>query len=65
MKRAIALVVAALLVLPLIGCGGGQVDPAAPPSGIGNNMFYVLWWLVGVVGSAIALFQAWQYSQWM
>ena len=65
MKRAIALVVAALLVLPLIGCGGGQVDPAAPPSGIGNNMFYVLWWLVGVVGSAIALFQAWQFFQWM
>jgi inorganic pyrophosphatase/K(+)-stimulated pyrophosphate-energized sodium pump len=64
-KRAIALVVAALLVLPLIGCGGGQVDPAAPPSGIGNNMFYVLWWLVGVVGSAIALFQAWQFFQWM
>ncbi len=65
MKRAIALVVAALLVLPLIGCGSGPVDPAAPPSGIGNNMFYVLWWLVGVVGSAIALFQAWQFFQWM
>jgi inorganic pyrophosphatase/K(+)-stimulated pyrophosphate-energized sodium pump len=64
-KRATALVVVALLALPLVGCGGGQVDPAAPPSGIGNNMFYVIWWLVGMGGSALALFQAWQFFQWM
>jgi inorganic pyrophosphatase/K(+)-stimulated pyrophosphate-energized sodium pump len=64
-KRVTALVVAALVVLPLVGCGGGQVDPAAPPSGIGNNLFYVLWWLLGMGGSAVALFQAWQFFQWM
>ncbi|MBM4011181.1 MAG: sodium-translocating pyrophosphatase [Planctomycetes bacterium] len=28
-------------------------------------MFYILWWLVGVGGSALALFQAWQFFQWM
>ena len=65
MKRVTALVVAALVVLPLVGCGGGQVNPAAPPSGIGNNLFYVLWWLVGMGGAALALFQAWQFFQWM
>ena len=65
MKRATALVLAALVVLPLVGCGGGAVDPAAPPTGIGNNLFYVMWWLLGMGGSAIALFQAWQFFQWM
>ena len=67
MKRATALAVAALLavlVLPLAGCGGAEVDPSAPPSGFGN-MFYVFWWLVGVGGAAVALFQAWQFFQWM
>jgi inorganic pyrophosphatase/K(+)-stimulated pyrophosphate-energized sodium pump len=28
-------------------------------------MFYVFWWLVGVGGAALALFQAWQFFQWM
>ncbi|MFM7207315.1 MAG: sodium-translocating pyrophosphatase, partial [Planctomycetaceae bacterium] len=28
-------------------------------------MFYFLWWLVGVGASAVALFQAWQFFQWM
>ncbi|MFM8985179.1 MAG: sodium/proton-translocating pyrophosphatase, partial [Planctomycetia bacterium] len=28
-------------------------------------MFYVIWWLVGMGGSALALFQAWQFFQWM
>jgi inorganic pyrophosphatase/K(+)-stimulated pyrophosphate-energized sodium pump len=28
-------------------------------------MFYVFWWLVGVGGSALALFQAWQFFKWM
>jgi inorganic pyrophosphatase/K(+)-stimulated pyrophosphate-energized sodium pump len=64
-KRVTALVVAALVVLPLVGCGGGTVDPAAPPTGIGNNLFYVMWWLLGMGGSALALFQAWQFFQWM
>jgi inorganic pyrophosphatase/K(+)-stimulated pyrophosphate-energized sodium pump len=63
-KRATALVVAALLVLPFVGCGGTPVNPEAPPSGFGN-MFYVFWWLVGMASAALALFQAWQFFQWM
>jgi inorganic pyrophosphatase/K(+)-stimulated pyrophosphate-energized sodium pump len=63
-KRATALVIAALLVLPLVGCGGTPVNPEAPPTGFGN-MFYVFWWLVGVGGAVLALFQAWQFFQWM
>jgi inorganic pyrophosphatase/K(+)-stimulated pyrophosphate-energized sodium pump len=64
-KRVIPLVVAALLVLPLVGCGGGvPVNPEAPPSGWGN-LIYVFWWLVGVGGAALALWQAWQFFQWM
>jgi K(+)-stimulated pyrophosphate-energized sodium pump len=62
-KRATALAVAALLVLPLVGCGA-PANPEAPPGGFAN-MFYVFWWLVGVGGAALALFQAWQFFQWM
>jgi len=58
-------VVALSLVLPLLaGCGGVPENPEAPPGGFAN-MFYILWWLVGVGGSALALFQAWQFFQWM
>ncbi|MFM8578328.1 MAG: sodium/proton-translocating pyrophosphatase, partial [Planctomycetaceae bacterium] len=64
MKRATALVITAILLLPLIGCGADTVAAEAPPSGFGN-LFYVFWWLLGVVGAAIALFQAWQFFQWM
>ena len=64
MKRATALVVAALLVLPFVGCGGAPVNPEAPPTGFAN-MFYIFWWLVGVGGAVLALFQAWQFFQWM
>ena len=64
MKRATALVVAAIFVLPLVGCGGTPVNPEAQPTGFAN-MFYVFWWLVGVGGAALALFQAWQFFQWM
>jgi inorganic pyrophosphatase/K(+)-stimulated pyrophosphate-energized sodium pump len=63
-KRATALVVAALLVLPFVGCGGAPVNPEAPPTGFAN-MFYIFWWLVGVGGAVLALFQAWQFFQWM
>ncbi len=64
MKRATALVVAALLLLPICGCSSAPVNPEAQPSGLAN-MFYVLWWLVGVGGAVLALFQAWQFFQWM
>jgi inorganic pyrophosphatase/K(+)-stimulated pyrophosphate-energized sodium pump len=63
-KRALAVAVAALIVLPLAGCGAEPVATDAPPSGIAN-LFYGFWWLVGVGGSALALFQAWQFFQWM
>ncbi len=63
MKRATALA-AALVVTALVGCSGAPVNPEAPPSGFAN-MFYVLWWLVGVGGAALALFQARQFFQWM
>ena len=65
MKRATAAVALALLVSSLAGCSSAAVDPAAPPSGIGNNIFYVLWWLVAMASSALALFQAWQFFKWM
>jgi inorganic pyrophosphatase/K(+)-stimulated pyrophosphate-energized sodium pump len=64
-KRATAAVALALLVSSLAGCSSAAVDPAAPPSGIGNNIFYVLWWLVAMASSALALFQAWQFFKWM
>ncbi len=63
MKRATALV-AALCLLALAGCTGAPVNPEAPPTGFAN-MFYVIWWLVGVGGATLALFQAWQFFQWM
>jgi inorganic pyrophosphatase/K(+)-stimulated pyrophosphate-energized sodium pump len=53
-----------LALLSLAGCGGAPANPEAPPSGFAN-LFYMLWWLVGVGGSALALFQAWQFFQWM
>jgi inorganic pyrophosphatase/K(+)-stimulated pyrophosphate-energized sodium pump len=54
----------ALAILALAGCGGVPANPEAPPSGFAN-LFYLVWWLVGVGGSALALFQAWQFFQWM
>ena len=63
MKRATVATVLALVAC-IAGCSGAPVDPAAPPTGLGN-MFYVLWWLVGMGGSALALFQAWQFFKWM
>ena len=63
MKRATVATVLAVVAC-IAGCSGAPVDPAAPPTGIGN-MFYVFWWLVGMGGSALALFQAWQFFKWM
>jgi inorganic pyrophosphatase/K(+)-stimulated pyrophosphate-energized sodium pump len=62
-KRATVATVLAVVAC-IAGCSGAPVDPAAPPTGIGN-MFYVFWWLVGMGGSALALFQAWQFFKWM
>jgi len=58
----------ALLValLPLAaGCGGSAVaNPEAMPTGLAN-LFYLVWWLVGVGGAALALYKAWDFFQWM
>jgi inorganic pyrophosphatase/K(+)-stimulated pyrophosphate-energized sodium pump len=60
-----SIAVSILALVSLAGCGGAPVNPEAPPSGIAGNFFYVLWWLVGMGSSALALFQAWQFFQWM
>jgi len=62
-KRATVATVLALVAC-IAGCSGAPVDPEAPPTGLGN-VFYVLWWLVGMGSSALALFQAWQFFKWM
>ena len=55
----------AAILLPLAGCGGNaSADPAIGPTGW-TNLIYGFWWLVGVVGSSLALYQAWQFFQWM
>ena len=68
MKRPVvhaSIAVSILALVSLAGCGGAPVNPEAPPSGFAGNLFYVLWWLVGMGSSALALFQAWQFFQWM
>jgi hypothetical protein len=59
-----SIAIAVLGLVTLAGCGGVAANPEAPPSGFAN-LFYVFWWLLGVGGSALALFQAWQFFQWM
>ena len=53
-----------LAVLSLAGCGGAPADPHAAP-GMAANLFYFLWWCVGVGGATLALWQAWQFFHWM
>ena len=53
-----------LAVLSMTGCGGAPADPQAAP-GVAANLFYFLWWCVGVGGAALALWQAWQFFHWM
>ena len=67
MKRPVvhaSIAISALALTTLVGCGGAPVNPEAPPSGFAN-LFYLFWWLVGVAGSVLALWQAWQFFQWM
>jgi inorganic pyrophosphatase/K(+)-stimulated pyrophosphate-energized sodium pump len=59
-----SIAISALALTTLVGCGGAPVNPEAPPSGFAN-LFYLFWWLVGVAGSVLALWQAWQFFQWM
>ena len=67
MKRPVvhaSIAISALALTTLVGCGGAPVNPEAPPSGFAN-LFYLFWWLVGVAGSVLALWQAWQFFHWM
>ena len=67
MKRPVvhaSIAISALALTTLVGCGGASVNPEAPPSGFAN-LFYLFWWLVGVAGSVLALWQAWQFFHWM
>jgi K(+)-stimulated pyrophosphate-energized sodium pump len=62
----VAAVPAALVLASLAGCGsgntaGGQAD--GPSSW--TNMTYGFWWLLAVIGSAAALYQAWDFFKWM
>jgi K(+)-stimulated pyrophosphate-energized sodium pump len=59
-----SIAISALALTTLVGCGGASVNPEAPPSGFAN-LFYLFWWLVGVAGSVLALWQAWQFFHWM
>jgi inorganic pyrophosphatase/K(+)-stimulated pyrophosphate-energized sodium pump len=58
------LVPVAVLLVSLAGCGSTGVDPAAGPTGW-TNAIYGFWWLVGVAGSLLALYQAWEFFKWM
>ncbi|MFM7243454.1 MAG: hypothetical protein ACKO40_04655, partial [Planctomycetaceae bacterium] len=67
MKRPVLsapITVAALALLSLAGCGGSPADAEAAP-GVGTNLFYFLWWCVGVGGAVLSLWQAWQFFTWM
>jgi len=59
-----ALVPVAVLLVSLSGCGSSNANPEAGPTGW-TNITYGFWWLVGVVGSAAALYQAWEFFKWM
>ena len=64
MKRLLPTLVCCLALLLVAGCGGGGGEGGDTVSGFAT-FFYVLWWLVGVAGSCLALYQAWQFFQWM
>jgi len=53
-----------LVLMSLSGCASAETNPADAPSGMGN-IWYLLLWLVGVGGSSLALYQAWQFFIWM
>ncbi len=58
------LVPVAVLLVSLSGCGSSNANPEAGPTGW-TNIVFGFWWLVGVVGSLLALFQAWEFFKWM
>jgi K(+)-stimulated pyrophosphate-energized sodium pump len=62
-RRLFALLCAAL-AFSLAGSDVALAGEAAAPTGVAN-LFYLVWWLVGVGGASLALYQAWQFFQWM
>ena len=65
MKRLAVLLVVALsaAVIPAAACAADA--PAAETSSMWLNGQFIFWWLVGVSGSGLALYQAWQFFKWM
>jgi len=62
-RRLFALICAAV-ALSLAGSDVALAGEAAAPTGVAN-LFYLVWWLLGVGGASLALYQAWQFFQWM
>ena len=60
----VSLVALAALLLPIAGCAASSTSPEAGPTGW-TNLVFGFWWLVGVAGSSLALYQAWQFFKWM
>ena len=64
MKRLLPTLLCCLGLILVAGCGGGGGESADKVSGFAS-VFLALWWLLGVAGSCLALYQAWQFFQWM
>jgi inorganic pyrophosphatase/K(+)-stimulated pyrophosphate-energized sodium pump len=62
--RGFLALICGVVVLALAGSDVAVADEAAAPTGAAN-LFYMAWWLVGVGGASLALYQAWQFFQWM
>ncbi len=62
--RGFLALICGVVVLALAGSDAAVAAEAAMPTGAAN-LFYLAWWLVGVGGASLALYQAWQFFQWM
>ena len=62
--RGFLALICGVVVLALAGSDAAVAGEAAAPTGAAN-LFYMAWWLVGVGGASLALYQAWQFFQWM
>jgi inorganic pyrophosphatase/K(+)-stimulated pyrophosphate-energized sodium pump len=62
--RLVSVLASGFLLVSLSGCGSSEANPDAALSGLAN-LWYLFLWLLGVGGSALALYQAWQFFIWM
>jgi inorganic pyrophosphatase/K(+)-stimulated pyrophosphate-energized sodium pump len=62
--RGFLALICGVVVVALAGSDTAVAGEAAAPTGAAN-LFYMAWWLVGVGGASLALYQAWQFFQWM